>query len=102
MARYGFLICRDCREHIFLGKWLRTDEDVGLGFWHGTLCGADEPDSALLGRKVLRFVARHMDHELLAASDEGGRADHVLDSDEYISADEVYDSVAQASRPQKP
>lgn len=95
MARYGYLVCTVCKEEIFLGKWLRTNSDEGIGFWHGTLCKPGESDSLLLGRKVLRFVARHMDHELFAASDEGGRMDAINKSGGYADMDEKYDSLAR-------
>ncbi len=98
MATYGFVICQTCREHVFLGKWLRRDGQ-GFGFWHGTLCGPDERDSAVLGRKALRFLARHMNHDLVVGSDDGGRATVFLDSDEYVDADDVYDSVARRTNP---
>ena len=100
MATYGFVICQTCREHIFLGKWLRRNGDVGLGFWHGELCGPNERDSALLGRKALRFLARHMDHDLLAGSDNGGRATAIVNSEEYLDADDTYDSVAREHDPE--
>jgi hypothetical protein len=69
-----------------------------LAFWHGTL-SPNERDGPLLGRKVLRFVARHMDHDMVAMSDEGGRADAILESGEYVDADDVYDKVAAARDP---
>ena len=47
-----------------------------------------------LGRKVLRFLARHMDHDLLAASDEGGRADAIIEAGDYRDADGEYDEGA--------
>lgn len=97
MSTYGFIFCRTCREYIFLGKWLRRDH--GIGFWHGLLCGPDEPDSKLLGRKALRFLARHLDHEVGAGSDDGGSATAILHSDEYVDADDVYDSIAREDKP---
>ena len=100
MATYGFIICQTCREHIFLGKWLRRGDDRGFGFWHGTLCGPNERDSADLGRKALRFLARHMNHDLVVGSDHGGRATVFLDSGEYVDADGVYDSVARENEPE--
>ena len=74
----GFLCCATCKEGV-LGKWLRDDDGGCVGFWHGPLCPAGIADSPALGRKVLRFLARHMDHDLLAASDEGGRADAIIE-----------------------
>lgn len=99
MATYGFIICKTCREHIFLGKWLRRD-DIGFGFWHGQLCGPDERDSKLLGRKALRFLARHMNHDLLTGTDDGGSATAILDSGEYVDADDIYDSIAREDKPE--
>ena len=98
MARYGYLFCQTCSEQIFLGKWLR-EGNVGFGFAHGTLGGSEGRDSPALGRKVLRFIARHMDHKLLSASDEGGLAEDLFESNEYVDADDVYDSVALDADP---
>ena len=99
MATYGYLVCKTCREFIFLGKWLHRADDKGFGFWHGTLCGPDERDGASLGRKALRFIARHMDHDLMAAS-EGRRADSINESVEYVCADDIYDAVAKQPDPE--
>ena len=98
MARYGYLFCKTCSEYVFLGKWLR-EGNVGFGFWHGTLGAGEGRDSPALGRKALRFIARHMDHELASASDEGGLADEFFESDSYLDADGVYDAVALEADP---
>lgn len=95
MARYGYLCCVTCKEEIFLGKWLRDDDGRGTGFWHGQLCPEGVADAPALGRKALRFIARHMDHDLIAASDEGGRADAVMEGAEYRGADNEYDALAR-------
>jgi hypothetical protein len=95
LARYGHLYCVTCKEEIFLGKWLRDDDDQGIGFWHGQLCPEGIADAPALGRKVLRFIARHMDHDMLAASDEGGRADAIIEAGEYRDADNEYDERAR-------
>ena len=94
MARYGYLYCVTRKEEIFLGKWLRDDDGRGIGSWHGQLCPEGVADSPALGRKVLRFIARHMNHDLLAASDEGGRADAIIESDGFRKADDEYDELA--------
>ena len=86
MARYGYLICKTCNELIFLGKWLRTQKDEGIGFWHGTLCREDESDSHLLGRKALRFIA---------ASDEGGRFEEYADTFDPVDGDDRWDQIAR-------
>jgi hypothetical protein len=102
VARYGFLFCKTCKEFIFLGKWLRAAGDRGFGFWHGELC-PNGADSLELGRKALRFIAAHMDHELLAGSDDGGLADPVVNGEEYRSADDEYDDLAyEAVHPLSP
>lgn len=93
MSVYGYLCCVTCKEEIFLGKWLH-EGDRGVGFWHGQLCPEDLSDAAALGRKALRFIARHMDHDLIAASD-GGRADALFESGDYRDADDEYDKLAQ-------
>jgi hypothetical protein len=97
LARYGFLYCATCKEGVLLGKWLRDDDGGGVGFWHGRLCPEGIADSPALGRKVLRFLARHMDHDLLTASDEGGRADAIIEAGDYRDADDEYDEGAMRS-----
>jgi hypothetical protein len=93
MALYGFLCCATCKEVIFLGKWLH-EGDRGVGFWHEQLCPERLSDAPTLGRKALRFIARHMDHDLIAAS-EGGRADAIIEAGEYRDVDGEYDGLAQ-------
>jgi hypothetical protein len=100
MATYGFIVCKACREHIFLGKWVRREGYVGVGFWHGQLCEPDERDSKLLGRKALRFLARHMDHDILVGSDDGGAATDIVNSEEYVDADDIYDAIAREDEPE--
>ncbi len=94
MARYGHLICKTCNEEIFLGKWLQENNE-GVGFWHGELCQEGEADSHLLGKKVLRFIAKHMDHELVAASDEGGVYDSYVEYYYPEDVDETWDDIAK-------
>jgi hypothetical protein len=93
MGVYGHLFCKECKEFIFLGKWLRTGHDFGLGFWHGKLCGEHGADSLALGRKALRFIARHMNHQLTAASDTGGLAENLF-GEGYLNVDDEYDAFA--------
>ena len=81
MAIYGKLICRTCKEEIFLGKWLRNKQEEGIGFWHGKLCKEGEADSHLLGKKALRFLAKHINHEIAIYTD---------DNKEYLEITEDY------------
>ena len=46
-----------------MGKWLRSGKDEGFGFWRG---GLTEEQS---GAKIMHFLARHLNHEILALSD---------------------------------
>ena len=64
MSIYGYLCCRDCKQEVFLGKWLRSDHDEkGFGFWHGSLGNQAEGP---LGTKALVFIARHLEHDVRA------------------------------------
>ena len=92
MSVHGHLFCKDCKERIFLGKWLRSD-GLGFGFWHGSLCPEGVADSLALGRKALRFLARHLNHELIAGSDTGGLSDE-LSEQGYLVVDDEYDAMA--------
>src|SRR5262245_6940548 len=85
---HAHLVCRNCKELIFLGKWLRTEDNRGFGFWHGTLCPGEVADSLALGRKALRFIAAHMDHELMVIS-RTALLDSLLD-DGYRDVDDEY------------
>jgi hypothetical protein len=46
-----------------MGKWLRSEKDEGFGFWRGGLTAEQS------GRKIMHFLARHLNHEVLALSD---------------------------------
>jgi hypothetical protein len=92
MGVYGHLFCKTCKEQIFLGKWLRED-GLGFGFWHGMLCRDAGADSLALGRKALRFIARHLNHEVIAGSDTGGLSEELFEEG-YLCVDEEYDAIA--------
>ncbi|MEN6493135.1 MAG: hypothetical protein ABFD16_02480, partial [Thermoguttaceae bacterium] len=85
----GFLACQDCREIISLGKWLHDENGEGIGFSHDKLGQEEKANSPRLGDKALKFLARHLDHQLLAGSDGGGLIDKRLRS-EYRDVDEEY------------
>ena len=95
MAQYGHIIWKTCNEEILLGKWLCNENNEGIGFWHGELCKEGESDSHLLGKKVLRFIAKHMNHELLSASDEGGLYDEYVDQNNPIDNDDYWDEITK-------
>jgi hypothetical protein len=97
MSVYGYLYCRTCHVQIWLGKWLRETDNRGFGFWHRGLCAEDASDSPALGRKALRFLARHMNHELAAAA-EGELSNMIEGSADYRSVDDEYDEWAQQER----
>ena len=62
MAVMGYLVCKQCKEYTCLGKWLRQENNVGVGFWRGN----ENYDK--LGYKTLNFLAKHVDHEILILS----------------------------------
>jgi hypothetical protein len=45
------------------GKWLRSENDQGFGFWRG---GLSKEQS---GIKIMHFLARHMNHEILVLTE---------------------------------
>ena len=51
--------------NIWLGKWISEDSYGQLGFWHRPLCG-EEVNSKALGELALRFIAKHLDHDIQA------------------------------------
>jgi hypothetical protein len=46
-----------------MGKWLRSEKDEGFGFWRGNLSAEQS------GTRITHFLARHLNHEILALSD---------------------------------
>ena|SRR5437868_6671976 len=64
MSVSGHLICRDCKQKMWLGKWLVTADGMKLGFGR---CGVLDEH---LGLGVLNFLARHVNHDVLIISDE--------------------------------
>ena len=63
MAVLGHLVCVRCKETLCTGKWLRSEKDEGFGFWRG---GLTQEQS---GTKIMHFLARHMNHDILILSD---------------------------------
>ncbi|MBX7218549.1 MAG: hypothetical protein K1Y36_01270 [Blastocatellia bacterium] len=81
MSIYGYLGCWQCRQYVFLGKWLRNSEGSGLGFWHGSL-GSSQDRECLLGRMALRFIAAHLNHDVrsyVEGSEQETEAEDFLD-----------------------
>jgi hypothetical protein len=63
MSVSAYIICRTCKEEFWLGKWLRTDDGTGFGFWVNQL------PYEVLGLKALNFLARHTNHQVQVLSD---------------------------------
>jgi hypothetical protein len=72
-----------CKERLCLGKWLRSERDEGFGFWRG---GLSQEQS---GTKIMHFLARHINHEILALSD--GEYEQRDDCASYRSVDDELD-----------
>jgi hypothetical protein len=87
LSSYGYICCRDCRQQVFLGKWLRSDEGEGFGFWHA---GLGNHDQGQLGAKALTFMARHLAHDVRAfveGSDlHASTADFSTDEDDALTS----------------
>lgn len=82
MSIGGHLLCDDCRERIHLGKWLRDEDDKGIGFHLGSQ--SDEQ----LGARTLAFLARHMKHTIRIVTD--SVLDKMDNLDDYRSVDREY------------
>ena len=65
LSTYGYIFCPKCLQYIWLGKWISEDSYGQLGFWHRPLCG-EEVNSKALGELALRFIAKHLDHDIQA------------------------------------
>ena len=66
-----------------MGKWLRSEKDQGFGFWRGNL-SADQS-----GVKIMHFLARHVNHEILALSD--GEYERRQDCGDYRNVENELD-----------
>src|SRR5688572_7495696 len=64
MSVSGHIICRTCKEELWLGKWLRAGDGTGFGFWVNHL------PYETLGLKALNFLARHTNHHVQVLSDD--------------------------------
>lgn len=60
----SYLLCDRCKERLCVGKWLRSNANEGFGFWRGGLTNEQS------GTKVMHFLARHMNHEILVETDQ--------------------------------
>jgi hypothetical protein len=83
MAILAHLLCVRCKERLCLGKWLRSEKDEGFGFWRGGVTTAQS------GTKVLHFLARHLNHEVLALSD--GEYERRKDCGDYKTVEDELD-----------
>jgi hypothetical protein len=63
MSVDAHIICRTCKERLWLGKWLRAEDHVGFGFW------INQMPYEVLGLKALNFLARHTNHDIRVLSD---------------------------------
>ena len=66
-----------------MGKWLRSEKNEGFGFWRG---GLSAEQSAA---KVMHFLARHLNHEILALSD--GEYERRADFGDYRRVEDELD-----------
>ena len=73
-----------------MGKWLRSENDEGFGFWRGGLTA--EQSSA----KIKHFLARHMNHEILVLT--SGKYEEREDCGDYRNVEDELDG----KNPDKP
>jgi hypothetical protein len=73
MAILGYLICVNCKERMCAGKWLRSNNREGFGFWRGGLSNEQS------GTKVMHFLARHMNHQILVLTEIFDRPEEYAD-----------------------
>lgn len=59
----AYLLCKECRQCIVIGKWVADTVGVGKGFDGGGLIASE------LGEKVLVFLSRHVNHDVSVLSD---------------------------------
>ena|SRR5215469_5835523 len=90
MAVLGNLMCRTCKEKTCVGKWLRTNASLrtnggGFGFWRGNVSYEE------LGLKVLHFLARHTNHDILMLSD--GQYDKLSETEPFHEYRNVEDEL---------
>lgn len=68
MSQYGYLVCHDCRQMLFLGKLVQPS--VNPVYFH--VGGADLPPNSRkpeLTRAVWRFLAGHAGHSIGVVTD---------------------------------
>jgi hypothetical protein len=66
-----------------MGKWLRNQMNEGFGFWRGGLTHEQS------GTKIMHFLARHLNHEILALSD--GEFERKADFGDYKQVEDDLD-----------
>ncbi len=80
MSVLGHLLCPKCKVEFCLGKLIRDDENLGIGF--GNVAFSE----GQLGSKALHFLAMHLDHGLHVISIDA--FSEKFDMNEYREADE--------------
>jgi hypothetical protein len=83
MSVLAHLLCVQCKERLCLGKWLRSQKDEGFGFWRSNLTAEES------GVKIMHFLARHLNHEILALSE--GQYEQRDDCGDYRSVEAELD-----------
>ena len=64
MAYRGHILCRDCKQRLLLGKPLRYSDGRPSTLWLATA-----PEEGELGKAALRFMAHHLNHDVIVAGD---------------------------------
>ena len=79
VSEYGYLLCVDCRVHIWLGKAIKNDDDQIVYF----AVGAKEPNwrQSGLTRSVWKFLADHVGHHLESVREFSERYNQMVEDD---------------------
>lgn len=90
MSRYAYLVCKECRHVLWLGK--AVYDGTRLDFFAVGQIGA-EPNAknAELCAVVWKFLAEHASHELKVTVEGDSDFDHWLDQSVDIGGDGVDD-----------
>lgn len=63
MSFQGHLVCHTCKLKLSLGKLIRDEDGKQTGFGHGKFTDNE------LGRVAIAFLAKHINHNLVAIGD---------------------------------
>ena len=69
MSRYGFLVCDDCKDMLWLGKAV-YGEDNRIDHFNINSPEAKDSDNSVLNRAVWKMLAEHAGHTLRVAIDD--------------------------------